>query len=484
MTWHRAKCRLAGNVRRVSTTSFRPVLEPLETRLLLTTLPDGFVDRRLVSGLKDPTAMEFAPDGRLFVCEQNGDVRIIKDGVLLPEPFVHIDVDVTEQRGLLGMAFHPDFLDGAPYVYVHYTVPVPPIHHRVSYFMADGDTAVAGSEHVVIELDDSSGNTSLNGGAIHFGQDEKLYIATGQGEFAENAQALDSLHGKLLRLNADGTVPTSNPLVSNPAARPEIWARGFRNPFTFAVEPGTNRIYVNDVGSGVRRREEINDLVPGSNYGWPLAEGYTADPRLVSPLFAYGSAFTAPNCSISGGTFYRPATNQFPAGYVGKYFFSDFCGGWIYHLDPNAPNPGTTVTAFATDISPMFLVDLKVSATGSLYYLGRENGGFVSRINYVGRLCVLAHRETLDSGVSGIPAGSDSSSFSPTQKLSEPLQIFHAADQCFVSCGVVDRIASESLRRIEPFRMSPLRPILIGPDPLQNVLATHSLTAMPNSDVN
>jgi glucose/arabinose dehydrogenase len=367
-------------------TKYRPRLELLEGRLLLTALPDGFTDTLVATGIQEPTAMAFAPDGRLFVCEQGGNLRIIKNGTLLARPFLNLDVETTGQRGLLGVAFHPRFLTGSPFVYVYYTVPTAPVHHRVSYFVASGDQAVLGSEHVVIDLDNSSGNTSLNGGAIHFGSDGKLYVATGQGATPQNSQALRNLHGKMLRLNPDGSVPPDNPFVGIPRVRPEIWASGLRNPFTFAVQPGTQRIYVNDVGSGLAfRSEEINYLSKGANYGWPFVEGYTRDGEYASPLFAYNMSFGGDNCSITGGVFYNPTTITFPKEYIGKYFFADFCAGWIYRIHPDAPNPAKTATPFATGISPGFIVDLKVDAGGSLYYLGRDNGGFVSRIDYVGR---------------------------------------------------------------------------------------------------
>src|SRR5206468_12671798 len=131
---------------------------------------------------------------------------------------------------------------------------------------------------------------SHNGGAIHFGLDGKLYIGVGENTHAVNSQTLTNLLGKVLRINADGSIPPDNPFVSDPNARREIWAYGFRNPYTFAVQPGAGRIFVNDVGSvPPSAREEVNDLMPGGNYGWPIHEGYTDDPAFISPLYAYPS---------------------------------------------------------------------------------------------------------------------------------------------------------------------------------------------------
>jgi glucose/arabinose dehydrogenase len=133
-------------------------------------LPEGFTERRVVEGLTGATAMAFAPDGRLFVCQQDGRLRVIKDGELLSEPFATFDVDSTGERGLLGVAFDPGFAQNG-FVYVYYTALTAPRHNRVSRLKADGDTAESGSETLIFRLDDLSGATIHNGGAMHFGPD-------------------------------------------------------------------------------------------------------------------------------------------------------------------------------------------------------------------------------------------------------------------------------------------------------------------------
>src|SRR4051794_17945824 len=133
-------------------------------------LPEGFTERRVAEGLTGATAMAFAPDGRLFVCQQDGRLRVIKDGKLLPEPFATFDVDSTGERGLLGVALDPDFARNG-FVYVYYTALTAPRHNRVSRLKADGDTAVPDSETLIFRLDDLSGATIHNGGAMHFGPD-------------------------------------------------------------------------------------------------------------------------------------------------------------------------------------------------------------------------------------------------------------------------------------------------------------------------
>ena len=134
--------------------------------------------------------MEFAPDGRLFVCLQGGQLRVIENGVLLATPFVTVTTTANGERGLLGITFDPNFASNQ-FVYVYYTVITAPIHNRVSRFTANGNVAVAGSETVILDLDNLSGATNHNGGAIHFGPDGKLYVAVGENANAANAQTVD-----------------------------------------------------------------------------------------------------------------------------------------------------------------------------------------------------------------------------------------------------------------------------------------------------
>src|SRR5713226_8476517 len=173
------------------------------------TLPTGFVETQIASGLSSPTAMEFAPDGRLFVCLQGGNLRVVKNGALLPAPFVTLTVDSAGERGLLGVAFDPNFAANN-FVYVYYTATTPATHNRLSRFTANGDVAVGGSEQTILDLNSLSSATNHNGGAIHFGPDGKLYIGVGENANASNAQTLNNLLGKILRINADGSIPADN----------------------------------------------------------------------------------------------------------------------------------------------------------------------------------------------------------------------------------------------------------------------------------
>jgi hypothetical protein len=247
-------------------------------------------------------------------------------------------------------------------VYVYYTATSPTVHNRISRFTANGDVAAAGSEVVVMDLEDVSA-TNHNGGALAFGADGKLYAAVGENAIAANAQTLANRLGKILRINPDGSIPADNPFYNaTTGANRAIWALGLRNPFTFAFRPGSAQMFINDVGAS--SWEEINDGIAGANYGWPTTEGPTANPSFVSPRYAYAN--DASTCAITGGAFYSPPTMNFPAEYANDYFFADLCAGWIRRLDPAA---GNAVSTFATGIS--FPVDIKVASDGTLYYLAR-----------------------------------------------------------------------------------------------------------------
>lgn len=331
-------------------------------------LPSGFVESAVAGGLVNPTAMEFSPDNLLYVAEQGGTMPIFGAGGRVSENFFRdapIAVDPSGERGLLGVAFDPGY-DTNRFVYIYYTATTPVVHNRVSRFTADtsGTHALAGSEFILLDIDTLSTATNHNGGAIHFGPDGKLYIAVGDNAAGSSSQTLTNLKGKILRLNPDGSIPSDNPFFSSASGKNRaIWALGLRNPFTFAFQPGTGRMFINDVGQVTF--EEIDQGAPGANYGWPTTEGPTTDPRFVGPFYSYGRD---QGQAIAGGAFTNPASNRFPADYAGDYFFADFVTGTIRRIDPTTG----VVTNFASGAeSP---VDLRVGQDGALYYLSRSLG--------------------------------------------------------------------------------------------------------------
>src|SRR5690349_6242161 len=167
------------------------------------TVPAGFTDTLVANGLLNPTAMALAPDGRIFVCQQGGALRVIKNGVLLLTPFLTVTVDSQGERGLLGIAFDPNFVSNQ-LVYVYYTATTPAIHNRISRFTASGDVALAGSETIIMDLPNLSTATNHNGGAMHFGPDGNLYVAVGENANSANSQSLSTRLGKMLRMTSTG----------------------------------------------------------------------------------------------------------------------------------------------------------------------------------------------------------------------------------------------------------------------------------------
>jgi glucose/arabinose dehydrogenase len=344
-------------------------------------LPANFARSQVVGGLASPTAMEFVPDGRLLVAEQRGTLRVVKAGGKLAT-FLDISSRVASagERGLLGIAFDPAFPNNH-YVYLYYTqraTGTTPAHNRVIRVTARGDRAVAGSKKLILRLNNLSSATNHNGGAIHFGEDGKLYVAVGDNAKGGNAQSLRTLKGKILRINKDGTIPQDNPFYKRATGTNRaIWALGLRNPFSFAIQPHTGKMFVNDVGE--QRWEEINRGAAGANYGWPRYEGPESNSTYRNPVFAYRHGSTkATGCAITGGAFYNPTTRRFPSGYVGDYFFADLCSGWIRRLDAATGE----VKGFASGLGS--LVALEVSKGGGLYYLSRSGGGLVGKIRYTG----------------------------------------------------------------------------------------------------
>ncbi len=338
------------------------------------TLPANFVETLVASGFSGPTSMAIAPDGRIFITQQSGTVRIVENDILLPTPFLTVTTDDFSERGLLGFAFDPNFASNN-FVYVYYTATTPTTHNRVSRFTANGNVVVPGSEVILMELEDlNAGNH--NGGAMHFGPDNLLYIGVGDNANSGNSQLLTNRLGKILRINSDGSIP-SNPLsASTTGDNQAIWAYGLRNPYNFAFDPVSGRMHINDVGQNTW--EEINLGIAGANYGWPTTEGETTDPDFESPLLAYPHGVSGNNddgCAIVGAAFYRGS--QFPAEYVGDYFYADYCNNWIRHYDINT-DTSTLFTGNPTD----GIVDIQVSDDGALYYLARDNGGRLLRIEY------------------------------------------------------------------------------------------------------
>ena len=323
----------------------------------------GFTETIVADSLDSPVSMAISPDGRVFVCEQGGRLRVIKGGKLLKKPFVTVPTKPIEEEGLLGVAFDPAFAR-TKYVYVTYTSYTPTRHNVIARFTASGDTALAGSEWIVYEFDTHGAHQHV-GGALRFGRDGMLYASSGECGDGSLSHSLASTAGKILRVRPDGSIPGDNPFPSQTRGRhAAIYARGFRNAFAFDVHPKSGRIFVDDVGGA--RFEEVDELQPGGDYGWPVAEGPAHAPPLVDPLYAYGHDH---GCAITGGAFYAPAKASLGGHWRDGYFFEDYCANEIRWLSPARP---PVVETFGKTRVPG-PVDLRVAADGSLWYLARGN---------------------------------------------------------------------------------------------------------------
>ena len=339
-------------------------------------LPAGFSLTTLTGAFTSTTAMAVAPDGRIFVCEQGGTLRLVSGGALLAAPFATLPTTANDERGLLGVALDPAFAVNG-FVYVYYTAATPTIHNRISRLTADPgapDLMLAGSELALVDLPDLLA-TNHNGGALHFGPNGKLYAAVGNNAVNANSPSLATTLGKLLRFNADGSIPADNPFAAT-ATGPNraIWALGLRNPFSFAFQPGTGRMHINDVGENTW--EEVNRGLAGADYGWPASEGPTSLPGITGPIFAYGHSDGLPaGQPASTGTFlqgiaivgaaFDPAGSTWPAAYHGSYYFSDLGAGWVARMELATG----TVSTFMTGLGSMR--DLAFGTDGSLLVLSQ-----------------------------------------------------------------------------------------------------------------
>lgn len=305
----------------------------------------------IISGLNAPLYL-CAPPGdtdRLFILEQSsGDIEIIKNGVQLATPFLDVgDISLGGgERGLLGMAFHPNYFGpgvGEGNFYINYTDNNgDTVVRQYNVSAGDPDIADPSSFQTIITIPQPFGNH--NGGCLQFGQDGMLYVSTGDGGSANDpgnrAQDItDQLLGKMLRFDVDlpaPYIPADNPFVGI-AGDDEIWAYGLRNPWRFSFDRLTGDMWIADVGQGAREEVDFQAVssTGGENYGWRCMEGTlctglsgcTCNAGVVLPVDEYSHAF---GCSITGG--YRYRGSAMPS-FVGRYFYADFCSSQVWSVD-------------------------------------------------------------------------------------------------------------------------------------------------------
>ncbi len=300
---------------------------------------------KVVGGLEQPVHITHAGDrsGRLFVVEQKGRIRIVKNGVLQSQPFLDITnrVSCCGERGLLSVAFPPNYAS-KKYFYVNYTNKAG--NTVVARYRLSGNPNVAdsNSEQAVLRVKQPFANH--NGGQLAFGRDGYLYIGMGDGggggDPQNNAQNPASLLGKLLRIDVESgktpyAIPPTNPFIQKAGYRKEIWALGVRNPWRFSFDRRTGDLYMGDVGQNAY--EEVNvqpaSSTGGENYGWKIMEGKHCfnsttcnQTNLTLPVVEYEHSL---GCSVTGGMVYRGRSYQ---SMQGIYFYGDFCSGRIWGL--------------------------------------------------------------------------------------------------------------------------------------------------------
>jgi aldose sugar dehydrogenase len=279
----------------------------------------------VVSGLEVPWSIAFAPDGRMFITERPGRVRVFEQGKLRPAPLATIeDVRSASESGLMGLALHPEF-DTNHLLYLAYAYEGQGGQQvRVVRFRETGDAL--SERKVIIEGIPAAPNHA--GCRLRFGPDAKLYVTTGDATDRELAQKLDTLAGKTLRLNDDGGVPEDNPFVGRQGARAEIWSYGHRNPQGLDWQPNSNLMFQTEHGpsgfDGPGGGDEVNVVERGKNYGWPLIHHGQTQSGLESPLLEY-----TPACAPASGTFYR---GSLLTEFRGDFFFGCLRGERIIRV--------------------------------------------------------------------------------------------------------------------------------------------------------
>lgn len=359
----------------------------------------GLATEEVASGLDNPLFVTSPPDEahRLFVLEQNtGHILLIEDDALAAEPFLDVSdrISTGGERGLLGLAFHPDYADNRRF-FIYYTDAAgDSVIARYETSEVDPNAADPESFHEVLTFEQDFANH--NGGMLAFGPNDRyLYIASGDGgsgrDPLERAQDLGSLLGKILRIDVDVdegyAIPPDNPFVDEPDAAPEIWAYGLRNPWRMSFDRVTGELYIADVGQSAR--EEVNvqpaDSPGGENYGWPIAEGFACldgegecglDPQFTPPVYDYAHE-PGLRASVTGGYVYRGGA--LPA-HQGLYFFGDYVRNtvwsFLYEGDIVVQKDVTDHTQeLAPDAGPFgSIASFGEDALGRLYIVDYENG--------------------------------------------------------------------------------------------------------------
>ncbi len=330
----------------------------------LASTPPNLKIEVVARGLDTPWAIDFAADGRIFITERSGRIRIIEGGRLLADPWMTLEVAAVGEGGLLGLALDPQFVQNH-FVYVAYTYHGTNgrLQNRLVRLREDAKSRKGSLDKVLI--DNVAGSNNHDGGRVKFGPDGKLYWTTGDAQTTRFAQDLRSLNGKILRLNPDGSSPADNPFPNS-----YVYSYGHRNPQGLAWQPKTQRPYSTEHGpSGFQGccRDEINYIEPGKNYGWPVIRGDETREGMVSPVINAGTSETwAP----AGATFVTRGS------WTGSLLFTGLRGQTLYRLILNSNDP-RKVEKFERLLYRQFgrLRDIVEAPDGNLYLLTSNRDG-------------------------------------------------------------------------------------------------------------
>ena len=457
-------------------------------------LPSGFEMQTVAEGFNLPTKIAFSADGRIFVAEKNGTVRVIKNGALNTEPVIRLtDVNTYGDRGLIGMALDPNFVSNG-YMYLLYTYENTPGSNiagiktgRLVRVTVINDTAIESSKVVLLgtvggtvitpSCDNypttsdciASDSLSHSVGGLRFGPDGKLYVTLGDGasfDYADTralrAQDLNSLAGKMLRINTDGTAPADNPFYtgSPTANRSKVYAYGLRNAFRFTFRPGNNALVAGDVGWSTW--EEIDVIQPGANLGWPCREGGTTTPQglgctpngvATDPVYSYIHDANGAGAVVGGGF---STGSAYPASFANTYFFGDYAQNFIKTMEFNASNQMVSVSNFADGADGTNgPVDIEVGPEGNIYFLAIYTGELKKITHTLGnRKPIATINATPNSGVLPLnvnfsSAGSSDPDGNPisflwnfddgaTSTVANPSHVYSTAGSYLASLSVLD----------------------------------------------
>lgn len=306
----------------------------------------------IAQGLQAPRSIDISKDGRIFVSEKRGSIRIVDNGTLLTEPVGDIKTENIGDAGLLGLTLHPNFTQNHLF-YVYYTYSNSTGLFNKVLMLKESNNRMIDSKTI---LDGIPGDDYRDGGRIKFGPDGKLYVSTGDASIPELSQDLDSLAGKILRINEDGTIPQDNPFSNSP-----VYAYGFRNVQGLAWAPNSGALYSSDQGGA--GNDEINLISPGKNYGWPHEECNSSDDednRYTPPLLCFN-----PSLEPSGIAF--AFSNKL--GYQNHLIVATLKGSHLRDIDFDSGSQNTILVGYGR------IIDLVESEDGSIFVLTSNTDG-------------------------------------------------------------------------------------------------------------